>query len=1244
MTRCIRKPLYSPILAGAIALACLGPTAAPASPDVAQAARYQARHDQFIVRFKDGTPERNDAGARQRLLDAVGQRRGLRLGHLRRMSLGADVIRVDHKLDAVQSKALVLALLANPRVEYAEADLRMYPALNPNDASYPQQWHYFEATAGINAPAAWDVTTGTGQKVAVLDTGITVHADLGTNIVGGYDFIADPATANDGGGRDADPSDPGDWTVDDECDVDVPGRNSSWHGTHVSGTVAALTHNVTGVAGVAHGGKVVPVRVLGKCGGLSTDIAEAIIWASGGAVAGVPANANPAKVINLSLGGLGACGTTTQNAINAAVANGATVVVAAGNDNSDASAFNPANCANVITVGAVDRNGARASYSNFGSTIDLTAPGGGGGQTVLSTVDTGTTVPVGAGYAGFNGTSMATPHVAGVAALVRAAGGSGLTPAQMEHLLKVTTRTQPIACPQGCGTGLLDAAVAVTAATQPILTITDAADVAEGNSGTHTVTFTVNLSAAVGSNVTFNIATGNGTAAAGSDFVAKTSTAQVITAGTTSKTFVVTVNGDGTGELDETFFANVTAVTGPVLAVDTQGVGIIINDDPLVLSNGVPFPGIHGVEQSLLAFTMAVPSGATNLNFTTSGGTGDADLLVNFGAPATFGDRDCDSAAIGNTELCSFPTPSAGTWYLTLFAFDPYEGLTLTGTYTIPNTLSVNDVSVVEGLGGTRTATFTVTLSPVSGSTVTYDIATANASAVAPTDYVAKTSVGESIAAGVASKTFVVTLNGDATTEPNETFTVNLSNASGAAIGDAQGVGTILNDDGPTVSVADVAVAEGNSGSKLLTFTVKLSQAAAGPVTYTATTSNGSAFAPGDYTASSLAGQTIATGQLSKTFAVTVLGDATAEPNESFAVTLSAVTGASVLDDRAVGTILNDDSPRVSIADVSVAEGNAGTKLATFTVLLTPASASPVTYNIATANANALAGSDYVAAALTGETLAPGATSRTFQVTLNGDAAIEANEVFYVNLSAVSGATVFDGQASGVVLNDDGPVLTMQDAVVTEGNAGTALATYTVKLSQAMPGPVTYTIATANGTALAGTDYVATTLVGETIAAGMLSKTFSVPVNGDTTVEPNETIYANLSSATGGATLLDAQGVAYLINDDGPTLSIGDANVAEGNAGTKTLTFTVSLSQAAAVPVTYNIATGNGTALAGSDYVASSLTGQSIPPGQLGKTFVVTINGDTAVEANELFSVAVTTVAGATVADGSALGRIDNDD
>ncbi|MEE7566353.1 S8 family serine peptidase, partial [Xanthomonas sp. Kuri4-3] len=181
-------------------------------------------------------------------------------------------------------------------------------------------------------------------------------------------------------------------------------------GTHVAGTIAAVTNNAVGVAGTAYNAKIVPVRVLGRCGGYTSDIADAIVWASGGSVSGVPANANPAEVINMSLGGSGTCSTTYQNAINGAVSRGTTVVVAAGNSATNVSSSVPANCANVIAVAATTSAGAKASFSNYGTGIDVSAPG----QGILSTLNSGTTTPGNASYASYNGTSMAAPHVAGV--------------------------------------------------------------------------------------------------------------------------------------------------------------------------------------------------------------------------------------------------------------------------------------------------------------------------------------------------------------------------------------------------------------------------------------------------------------------------------------------------------------------------------------------------------------------------------------------------------------------------------------------------------------------------------------------------------------------------------------------------------------------------------------------------------------------------------------------------------------
>lgn len=239
-----------------------------------------------------------------------------------------------------------------------------------------------------------------------------------------------------------------------------PASNSSWHGTHVAGTVAAVTNNAKGVAGVAYGSKVVPVRVLGKCGGYTSDISDAIIWASGGTVSGVPTNANPAEVINMSLGGSGSCSSTYQNAINGAVGRGSTVVVAAGNSNTNVSTAVPANCQNVVAVASTTRQGGRSSFSNYGTGIDVAAPG----SDIASTLNSGTTTPSTESYAIYSGTSMAAPHVAGVVAMMQAVAPSPLTPASVESMLKSTLRAFPVSIDQPIGNGIVDAQAAVAAA------------------------------------------------------------------------------------------------------------------------------------------------------------------------------------------------------------------------------------------------------------------------------------------------------------------------------------------------------------------------------------------------------------------------------------------------------------------------------------------------------------------------------------------------------------------------------------------------------------------------------------------------------------------------------------------------------------------------------------------------------------------------------------------------------------
>ena len=390
-----RRRVLAAAIAVVVSSAVLAPAAAAERINLAGLQSAQ-QHDRFIVKYRDGTTALADPGALQtslqnaaRAVPAAGGDR-LAIRALRRTGTGAEVVTTGRKLDRAEAEQLMRQIAADPSVEYVEVDQLLQIALTPNDPRYSQQWGYFNATGGIRADQAWDVSTGAGIVVAVLDTGSTSHSDLNGNTIAGYDMISDATVGGDGNGRDSNPADPGDY---------YGGQPSSWHGTHVAGTVAALTNNNNGVAGTAFDAKVSHVRVLGRGGGYTSDIADGIIWASGGSVPGVPANANPAEVINLSLGGSGACSAVEQNAFNIAIANGSTVVVAAGNDASNVNGFSPGNCAGVITVGATRITGGIASYSNYGTRIDISAPGGGGsvdgnpGGYVWSAGNAGTTVP-----------------------------------------------------------------------------------------------------------------------------------------------------------------------------------------------------------------------------------------------------------------------------------------------------------------------------------------------------------------------------------------------------------------------------------------------------------------------------------------------------------------------------------------------------------------------------------------------------------------------------------------------------------------------------------------------------------------------------------------------------------------------------------------------------------------------------------------------------------------------------------
>lgn len=433
------------------------PPSAPAD-DLAISMQGLGETDELIVRVERGALR---AAVTERAEDAAAAVDGEVVG-LRAAASAADTYVVELAAPlAVDEMADVVALLErDPDVVYAEPNVLARTQLVPDDPSFGSgQWSFRVpqlGTYGVNAAAAWDVTTGSATvNVAVLDTGSLAHPDMAGRFAGGHDFVSG-SNSNDGGGRDTDPSDPGDW-----CGT----APSSWHGLHVAGTIGAATDNGVGVAGLDWGAQIVPVRVLGTCTGSLLDIADGLRWAAGLSVAGVPANTRPAKVLNLSLGGAGACPVTFQSAVDDVTAAGAVVVVAAGNQSGDVTNVWPANCDDVITVGATNRVGNLASYSNFGAAVDIAAPGGDsdGSGAILSTGNAGATTPGAYAYTSKAGTSMATPHVSGVLSLMLSIDPS-LTPAQLLTILQSTATPFPFGstCTTGiCGAGIVDAASAV---------------------------------------------------------------------------------------------------------------------------------------------------------------------------------------------------------------------------------------------------------------------------------------------------------------------------------------------------------------------------------------------------------------------------------------------------------------------------------------------------------------------------------------------------------------------------------------------------------------------------------------------------------------------------------------------------------------------------------------------------------------------------------------------------------------
>lgn len=424
------------------------------------------------------------------------------LRYLKSVSAGMHVATLANPLAATEARAMIQKLQSDPAIEFVVPDVRVRRHSVPNDPLFAGgalagQWHLQSSAlvaGAINAATAWDASVGGGVVVAVLDGGYLSHADLAANLVTpSYDFINGDTPeglwiANDeDDGRDADARDPGDWV--DAADAPLYNceiEDSSWHGTHVAGILGAVANNGQGGLGVAPGVRVLPVRVLGRCGGFSSDVLAGARWAAGLSVLGVPTNPTPARVLNLSLGVDTDCDIASQTVVNEIRALGVSIVASTGNEGLNNRITSPARCSGVVAVTAHTRDGDSADYANVGPGTSISAPGGGdntvlpagaGLRSVVSTGNAGKTVPAADNYLEYSGTSMAVPQVAGVLALM-ASLRPDLPMAELERVMLLSARSFPPGsyCTQInglCGAGLLDAAAAVNAARTHVMPSAD---------------------------------------------------------------------------------------------------------------------------------------------------------------------------------------------------------------------------------------------------------------------------------------------------------------------------------------------------------------------------------------------------------------------------------------------------------------------------------------------------------------------------------------------------------------------------------------------------------------------------------------------------------------------------------------------------------------------------------------------------------------------------------------------------
>jgi hypothetical protein len=790
--------------------------------------------------------------------------------------------------------------------------------------------------------------------------------------------------------------------------------------------------------------------------------------------------------------------------------------------------------------------------------------------------------------------------------------------------------------------------VTVTVTTLPRVSVAGASAV----EGTATISFTLALSKAHTETVTVDYGTTDGDAVDTLDYDGLASATASILAGELTAAIDVSVAPDTVNETDESFTLSLTDVTEAVIDAATA-TGTILDDDITLSLGDVTVDEAAGVVEFVV-----LASGATEQTVTVDFATADGSALAGADYTATALSAAEFDAVAGELRvqvpITDDATNEAAETFTGAITNPTGRGVTIatsSATATVVDddavTVSVADASVGETDTGTASAGVTVSLSEASAQDITVGYSTVEGSASAGSDYTA-TSGSVVLAAGALDAIILVDVLGDLTNEADETLTVTLDSVAGdgAVVADASAVLTILDNDDVSVSIADVAATEGADAS----FGLTLSGVSEQTVSVTAAVLAGSATDGADFTAPEPTTVEFAPGETSATFEVSVLDDAIHEADETFTVTLTTPTGrgVSIADDTAVATIQDTDALTVSVADASVAEGDTTDAVLTFAVSLSGVSEQTITAAFAIAGAQAdgaTSGVDYEVPASATVSFPAGETSVDVSVTVLGDLINEADEGVVVTLTGTSDArvTVGDGEADGVILDNDDVTLSIANGEVDEGDATGGLLTLTATLSAASEQTITAEYSTSDGTATAGEDYTAIVSGPLTFAPGETEASATVSVSADTAYEADETITVTLAAPTGrGVSLLTGAAAGTILNDDdAPAISLTDVTAVEGYDDD--VTFTITLSGDTEEDVSVGYATTSGTAVGATDYVETAGT-LTIAAGSTSATITVTLVDDDDPEDEEAFTLTLTDPVAATLTVASATCLITDDD